>query len=219
MATDVFRFLDLHPQIRDRIYHIILCTWPAPKSTYDEKRQLAVVPNELAYIHHKIDTGILLANHRISRDAMDVLVKGNLFVRLVFRGVDVYSLMAPKQVPIVAEGEWVVKAFKGHVMTHSIEMPQPFSARYMMILRRDHDLFCQALVGGGITNFGRDSKHCVTIHNPFIGTPTPHYLDLKKQASYLFHIRESPFFHGNPNNHQPKQSCFVANNTKPEYEN
>jgi hypothetical protein len=183
--NQVFRFMDLPPEIRDRIYHIILCTWPPPKSTYDEERQLAVVPEELAYIHHKVDTGILLVNRQIYRDAVDILTKGNLFVRVVFRGVYVPWVMMAKQVPIVAQGASVVNAFKGYIMSHLIEIPNStFPSQHMMILGRDLDLFCQALAGCTITKFGADSKHCVTIHNPFASSTTPNYLDLKNQVSF-----------------------------------
>ncbi|KAI3324163.1 hypothetical protein HD806DRAFT_494284 [Xylariaceae sp. AK1471] len=221
MATEVFRFTDLPPEIRDRIYQIILCTWPPPKLIYDEKRQLAVVPDQMAYIYHKVDIGILLANRRISRDAMDVLMKGNLFVRIVFRGVDVHSVMMPKQVPIVADGESVVTAFKGHIMSHLIEMPesQVFPRRYMMILRRDLDLFCQALAGGGITNFGKHSKHCVTIHNLFARTSTHNYLDLKNQERllqpYRKHLRGFTSFKV-VGNVKPSLAAAVAQEVKQE---
>ncbi len=192
MPTDAFRFVDLPPEIQDRVYRIILCTWPPPQSTYDEKRQLAVVPDQLAYIHHKIDIGILLTNHKISCDAVDVLTKGNLFIRVVTRGVHVRSLMMSKQVPIVAEGVSVVDAFKGYVMSHSIEMLdyEIFPSCHMMILHRDLDLFCQAVAGCSITNFSTQSKHCVTIHNPFATTSMPNYLDLQNQASYFLYIRD-----------------------------
>ncbi|KAI2622085.1 hypothetical protein GGS21DRAFT_373714 [Xylaria nigripes] len=188
MSTEVFRFMDLPPEIRDRIYQIIFCTWPPPKSTYDEKRQLAVVPTSLAYVSQKIDIGLLLTNHQIYQDAMDVLTKGNLFVRVVFRGLHVRSIMMPKQVPIVAEGMTVVDAFKGYVMSHQIEMPDTgiFPPHHMMILWRDLDLFCQALATcGNGTITGTRSKHCVTVHNPFAETSTPNFLNLERQERLL----------------------------------
>ncbi|KAI1433531.1 hypothetical protein GGR50DRAFT_668059 [Xylaria sp. CBS 124048] len=186
-ATNAFRFMDLPQEVRDRIYETILCTWPLPRTIYDEMRQVAVVPSQMAYIHHKVDIGILLANHRIFREATDVLIKRNLFVRIVLRGLHVRSIMMPKQVPIVAEGAAVVDAFKGYVMSHSIEMPDTdiFAPHHIMILQRDLDLFCQALAVWGNAHLGARSKHCVTLHNPFANTSSPNYLSLKKQAGLL----------------------------------
>jgi len=186
MATEVFRFMDLPTEVRDRIYHTSLCTWP-PKLTDEEKMKsgFVVVPDQLAYIHRKPDIGILLANHRIYRDALDVLLKGNLFIRLMFRGVHMRSVMLPKQVPVVAEGESVVNAFTGYFMTHTIDMSDKaiYPPDHLMILGRDLEHFCQALAGCGIAQFGKESKHTVEIHKPFADTASPNYLDVKNQAS------------------------------------
>jgi hypothetical protein len=92
--------------------------------------------------------------------------------------------MLPKQVPVVAEAGSVVHAFKGYVMTHTIDMSDtPFPPHHLMILGRDLEHFCQALAGCGIEKFGKESTHHIVIHDPFVDTASPNYLDVKNQAS------------------------------------
>ncbi|KAI1820084.1 hypothetical protein F4861DRAFT_546091 [Xylaria intraflava] len=147
MTNKAFRFADL-------------------PSTYDEKRQSAVLPSDLAYIHQRIEIGTLLANHSISRDAINAVVR-EVYVR---------------HIPIVAEGASVVDAFNGYVTTHSTEMPEIVihPSCHVMILQRVLDL--------------TRSTHCVTLRNPLASTATPKYLKLKKRAIFILRMRRTALF-------------------------
>lgn len=187
MGTEPFRFMDLHPEIRDDIYELILCGFPG------EESQRAVIPYRMNYPHyHKTGCSILLTNHQISREAVDVALRRGLFVRVIFQRVNPHRLMIPKRVPIVSEG---ASAFNGCVMSHWIEGSEDdyLPVRQMIIRARDLELFCQSLMAGGIRKFSTKSKHYVTIHNQFTTTSTPNYLSLNKQVSSALCIRRSTF--------------------------
>ncbi|CAJ2499910.1 Uu.00g027630.m01.CDS01 [Anthostomella pinea] len=222
--TETFRFMDLPTEVRDNIYHIILCSWPAPKSTWDEARKLAVVPDEPAVMHHRIHTGILLANCQIHRDATDVLLKGNLFVKVQMRAsTNVRAVLVPKQVPIVSMTPSVVAAFKGYALTHSINMDADllFPVAHLMILHRDLDLFCQAVSGDYIQACGPNPQHCITIHNPWETTSTPNYMkNIKNQERllqpYREYLRGARSFKFQGNVVKPELARVVANEVKGE---
>jgi hypothetical protein len=185
-----FRLLDLPAEIRDQIYHDIVCTWPAYKSTWDEEKQQAVVPTEVAVMNRKTETAILRANRQVYQEAKTVMLRGNQFIRVSMKGFQpLRFLFIPSQVPVVTMDQDIITKYKGFVMTHSIDItddPAPLKGQFeVMILRRDLDRFAQALgkADMGSPNFTATSKHRVTVHNPFVGTLTPNFLDSKNQVS------------------------------------
>ncbi|KAJ8130148.1 hypothetical protein O1611_g3482 [Lasiodiplodia mahajangana] len=181
MPTEVFRFMDLPPEIRDQIYEVILCTWPPSKPELDEKKHILAIYMGRVYYRPKIDLGIALANHQLCHDAFNVMMKQNLFVRV---SIELLNLGFPQfNVPIVALGSRVVNSFKGHVMSHSIRLrlSQRYPIEHILILWRDLDCFCQELAESNI--LFKQAKHTITITNPFVNTSTPHYLNLRNQAS------------------------------------
>lgn len=187
-----FRLLDLPAEIRDQIYLEILCTWPAYNSTWDEARQQAVVPTEVAVMNRKIETAILRTNKRVYQEAKTVLLRGNQFIRVSINGFrPLQFLFIPSQVPIVTMNQDVITKYRGFVMTHSIDItddPAPLKGQFeVMILRRDLERFAAALSKADISspNFTATSKHTVTLHNPFGGTLTPNFLDSKNQARLI----------------------------------
>lgn len=187
-----FRLLELPAKVRDQIYHEILCTWPAYKSTWDEAKQQAVVPTEVAVMDHKIETAILRTNRQVYQEAKTVLLRGNQFVRVSIRGFQpLQFLFIPSQVPVVTMNQDVITKYRGFVMTHSIDIaddPAPLKGQFeVMILRRDLDRFAQALAKAdmGSPNFTATSKHTVILHNPFVGTLTPNFLDSKNQVRLI----------------------------------
>ncbi|KAJ8124089.1 hypothetical protein ONZ43_g111 [Nemania bipapillata] len=195
MSTLQFRFMDLPQEIKDLIYKFILCT-------FERKVHYIEDIDRRVYSHPKFDTSILLANRQISRDAFDIFLKQNLFVKVVFLRCTVPSYTWPLQVPIVASGKSVVTAFKGHVMSHFIEMtswPEEgfddaesrlINDWYLLMRWQDLSHFCQNLATSGIKPFNKTSAHRVEIHNPFAGTSSANYLNAKKQAHLLKPYRE-----------------------------
>ncbi|KAI0097665.1 hypothetical protein GGR51DRAFT_552923 [Nemania sp. FL0031] len=184
-ATEVFRFMDLPPEIRDQIYEIILCAWPPPKQAVDKKKHIISIAGELAYYHRRVDFGIVLANRRLWHDAFSVLMKQNLPIKVSLNAYLGHQLLRSKQVPVVAIASRAVESFNGYVMSHSIQLRMyPISPSMdVLILWRDLDCFCQALAESSIPF--RGGKHTITIANPFVNTSTPHYLNPRNQARLL----------------------------------
>jgi hypothetical protein len=85
----------------------------------------------------------------------------------------------------------VITKYQGFMMTHSIDVtgdPAPIKGQYkVMILRRDLDRFAQALGKADMRSpkFTATSKHIVTLHNPFVRTLTPNFLDSKNQVRLI----------------------------------
>jgi hypothetical protein len=152
-----FPFRSLPSEIRNKVYRELLCAFKAPPAT---------VPIASAFetsFHpapHAIDTAILRTNTITYREAYDVLVKTNRFVRITsVRGIPFRPLMQSLMVPVVASGT-SVSQFKGYVLAVQMGCKEPvnvredFDAEGMMvphdliILHRDLDLFCRALADG-----------------------------------------------------------------------
>ena len=72
-----FRFRDLPSEIRNQIYRELLCGFKSRPTTADPSAMLGFVP-----ARHDIDTGILRTNKSIYREAYDVLIKTNRFVKV-----------------------------------------------------------------------------------------------------------------------------------------
>lgn len=196
------RFLDLPAEVRDQVYYEILCTWPAYKSTWDEEKQQAVVPTDVAVMDRKIETAILRINRQVYQEAKTVMLKGNQFIRVSVKGFQpLQVLFIPSQVPVVTMNQDGITKYKGFVMTHSIDItddPAPLKRQFeVMILRRDLDRFAQALAkaDAGSPNFAATSKHTVTLHNPFVGTLTPKFLDSKNQVRLTKQVQDINYSH------------------------
>lgn len=185
-----FRLLDLPAEIRDSIYHEILCTWSTyPVQWNGDSHELSVPKGAKK---HKIETAILRTNRQVYQEAKTVLLTGNQFIRVVVWGMFPYeTFIMPNNLPVLTlNNKKASDEYKGFVMTHTIDISydpdEVKSPDEVVILRRDLDLFVQT-VAQVETPFpelvDHQSKHQVTIHNLFVGTLTPHYLDRKNQVS------------------------------------
>ncbi|KAH9904288.1 hypothetical protein F4778DRAFT_780260 [Xylariomycetidae sp. FL2044] len=179
-----FRLLDLPREVRDMIYYEMLCSWPDPE--FDPYACCR-------WVRPGVNTAILVANRQVSIEAKDVMWKGNKFIRVIAHGCG--KLAA--QVPVVCTTPLIVEAFKGYVMTHSVDaghLPQSMAAQFM-ILQRDLDLLCQYCCVRRIIS---KPHHCITIHNPFENTSDASYMNGDKQKlllePYAKHFRNFPSF-------------------------
>ncbi|KAK7710695.1 hypothetical protein SLS64_005598 [Diaporthe eres] len=190
-----FRLMDLPREVRDGIYRGMLCDW--------QKGALLghiVVDGKVRFapMRHRIEPNILLANKQIYQEARLVLLKGNQFIliRMVVRDRSIIpALFVPSQVPVVAAGRDCATVFKDHVvMTHFIDFFKDstthFSSRLdrtdIVLLHRDLPQFCKAMsLLGMIGSYPVQSKHQVTIHNPFAETLSPDFLNRKNQERLL----------------------------------
>lgn len=112
-----FRLLELPAKVRDQIYHEILCTWPAYKSTWDEEN-----PNEVAIMDGKSRIAILCTSRDVCLEAGAVMLRGNQFIRISIKGHQpLQVLFIPSQVPVVNMNQKFITKFGAFVMTHSID--------------------------------------------------------------------------------------------------
>jgi hypothetical protein len=152
-----FRFRDLPKEIRDKIYCELLCDFKPRLTT----RQPSELLESTMPAPHNIDTAILRTSAAVYREAYDVMVKTNRFVKVTsVRGLPTHLLLNGIQVPVVASSKNVVDSFGGYVLavhlgtTRTLFQPQEpeysglADARTLMILHRDMDAFCHALMDG-----------------------------------------------------------------------
>lgn len=188
-----FRLMDLPREVRDGIYGGVLCDWRTGAAfghiLVDGKVRFAPM-------RHSIETNILLANKQIYQEAKLVLLKGNQFVLIKTVVNDrsiIPALFIPSQVPVVAAGRDCAAVFKGHVvMTHFIDFSKTSTALQLLrridridlvLLHGDLPQFCKALpVLDMLGSYSVQSKHQVTVHNPFAETLSPDFLSRKNQV-------------------------------------
>lgn len=188
-----FRLLDLPREVRDAIYYQILCDWPTQgpfrhslTNTPDQDLQLEVMAR-------KIEPNILRANRVIYHEAKQILLKGNKFVHIKMIAKNPILLSGAflrSRVPVVAAGKDNAALFKDLVvMKHSINFPKdPSSSPKVrvdaILLHQDLRSFCQglALVDVHSRRFAGQSRHSISILNPFATTSIPYYLNPKNQV-------------------------------------
>ncbi|KAJ4369671.1 hypothetical protein N0V83_005433 [Neocucurbitaria cava] len=170
-STMPFRFHDLPSEIRNKIYRIIFCEFEPPPDDVDPATML-----ELERARHSINTALLRTNTNIHREAYDILIKTNRFVKITsVRGLPLQKLLVVLRVPVVAVSRRAVERFKGYVlgvhlgfkksvpMSQVIDKDSNNDARTLMILCRDLDMFCQALRDGDSYDLGYRERLQISI--------------------------------------------------------
>lgn len=207
-AAKPFRFLDLPIEVRNAIYHVILCDPPPAKLRRVEQADLLWLPEGMAMIRHPSEMHILQTSRQVHAEARDAMLRGNQFIRIRAQGVGqvIKGFLLARQIPIIHITALSRNRFKGYVMTHSIELtcdrPEDFPGPKhetdvdLVILRRDLDLFCEALAVRGtlmVRGFGSLTRHTLTIHNPFDSTISKDFMSEKNQERllqpYRHHLR------------------------------
>jgi hypothetical protein len=162
-----FRFRDLPSEIRNKIYRELLCDFRPQPTTFDAGSML-----EFAQALHKIDTTILRTSTAIYREAYDVMVKTNRFIKVTsVRGLPMRLLLNCIKVPIVSAEKSVVERFRGYVLAvdlgkkhpshdHENDFVQPCN---LMILHRDLETFCLALTDGDAMHAGFSEELRISI--------------------------------------------------------
>jgi hypothetical protein len=153
-----FRFRDLPKEIRDKIYRELLCDFH-PQST---TTMLSQMLDSSVRALHSINTDILRTSTTVYREAYEVMVKTNRFVKVTSAcGLPIHLMLNGQRVPVVAAKKMTVNSFVGYVLAVHLDTKKPIHnangsesrrlvvQRTMMILHRDMDAFCTALMDGG----------------------------------------------------------------------
>lgn len=173
-AVAPFRFRDLPSEIRNKIYHNLLCDIPLPPTTV--KFEPSFVDFECA--PPVIETAILRTSIEIYREAYDVMIKTNRFVKITsVQGLPMKVLINGLQVSVLCEDRMVVERFKGYVLAVHVGSKSPpprpmddfhassIEACTIIILYRDLDQFCQALTDGDlhVPGFSKNLELSITM--------------------------------------------------------
>ncbi|KAI8943276.1 hypothetical protein NX059_001296 [Plenodomus lindquistii] len=206
-ASTPFRFRDLPGEIRNKIYHELLCTFhPHPTGI-----NLGINPfYDLPLARHSINTAILRTNSVVYREAYSVMIKGNQFVKVTsILGLPLRQLLIAKQVHVVSSNKGTVERFKGYVLNMDLGFAQPLELPEtgglqaellqpctLMILHRDLDIFCLSLRDGDIEGYTKNLRVSIRVA-PVLGEArrTKHspalqdYFSKTTQASLLAPLR------------------------------
>ncbi|ORY02687.1 hypothetical protein BCR34DRAFT_574052 [Clohesyomyces aquaticus] len=188
--TQPFRLLDLPAEIRLRIYQITLCCF----DSVSPQSRIPPCIQRLEDIHpkaghdgifpatHSIETAILRTCKQVHREAYDIMVKTNQFIRIESYDVPLSNFLVQSQIPIVTLDRARTKQFQGYVMHLTITrvddgnwdeenmdieiedftpdlhaMPSAHQRGpyfNFMILARDWEAFCQMLAAGDVYGEG-----------------------------------------------------------------
>ncbi|KAF2494771.1 hypothetical protein BU16DRAFT_582599 [Lophium mytilinum] len=188
--TPTFRFLDLPSEVRIEVYKILLCdaSYRADHGPFEHPYP---VPQIIETIPHSIKTKILTVSKSIYREAYDVMLKGNLFVRITSQGLDLENFLLVNRIAIITRTTRCVSAFNGYVMHHHLSNAGYSSPEYdLMLLYRDLDKFCAALGEGHKTY--RDCQHSLDIFNIFSEPELPRKHQELLLRPYTTHLHSFP---------------------------
>ncbi|KAI4693655.1 uncharacterized protein J4E84_002229 [Alternaria hordeiaustralica] len=105
-----FRFMDLPGELRNKVYTLLLCSFgPAPDPIQEIPKNLLTEGSfepELVSAQHCNDPAILRVNSQVHREAYDVMVKTNRFVRISSpNNLSLNNVIAGRNIPVVASGQ------------------------------------------------------------------------------------------------------------------
>jgi hypothetical protein len=122
-----FRLMDLPGEIRNQIYQHLLCSFNykyGPDGLPNElERMLQQKPklNGVYHAKHSIDTNILRSNRTVHREAYDVMVKTNRFIRIQSSSYSFARYLVWSQLPVVTMDRQHASQFNGYVLQMRLE--------------------------------------------------------------------------------------------------
>lgn len=160
-AVASFRFLELPGEIRNRIYHELLCAFDSPQDDLEGlDRQLATkgypeAPTDITPAMHSINTAILHTSKQVHREAYDVMVKTNQFFHVKTYGIPLADLLLFSRLPIVTMDRAHAHQFEGYVLSIKItalgleeDSTRSLPLYSFMVLGRDLNQFCRIIDEG-----------------------------------------------------------------------
>lgn len=115
-----FRFLDLPPELRDKIYQELLCDFVDFRATPCHGVNDMVEHKPRGHYVRTIHPAILRANKQIHYEAYDVMVKTNRFIHVKISGGLPLDRMLETCWRVICHHQPAVEAFKGYTMAVSV---------------------------------------------------------------------------------------------------
>jgi hypothetical protein len=153
-----FRFGDLPRELRDRIYRELLCDFRPRPTSIAANALFALEPAK-----NDIHASILRTSKTVYAEAYDTMIKTNRFVKITAsQNVPLGALLNGMRVRVVTPKKKAVDSFKSYVLGCHVgasrdipiqrEGPATELSRVynVMVLHRDMDVFCSALMDGDV---------------------------------------------------------------------
>jgi hypothetical protein len=121
-----FRFLGLPGEIRNQIYKELICAfkYECYPNGYPELARILgqePKPNGVNQIEHSVNANILRASQAVHREAYDIMVKMNRFIRIQSWNYSLSSFLIWSQLPVVTMDRQHAAQFKGYVLKVRME--------------------------------------------------------------------------------------------------
>jgi hypothetical protein len=125
---DSFRFMDLPAEIRNKIYRELLCNFTCerePDGRYDSVLARLMREEEMlnGVSEAALDgnVSILLASRQIYREAYDVMVKTNQFIRVQGYDFNFSEQLLRSQLPVITMDRARAAQFQGYMLCMDIK--------------------------------------------------------------------------------------------------
>lgn len=128
VPSEIFRFMDLPVELRDKIYQELLCSFTfeeeptgRPPSALDRIMNMNQGMLNINEATNTADTSILLTCRAIHREAYDVMVKSNQLIRIQGHDFNWSELLPHTKLPVITMDRQRVAKFRGYVLCMSVE--------------------------------------------------------------------------------------------------
>jgi hypothetical protein len=182
-----FRFLDLPSELRTKIYVLLLCAIFTQDELVQAAEEKLVAPLNVYQPRHDIQTAVLRVSRLVYREAFDVMVRVNRFVRIESKSaLPLQPIFAIHNIPAIAQDSRRIALFTGAVLDIRMSTSTPLRVREdqscdlrpcsMMMLSRDLHVFSQGILSADSYCPGFAATIVIDVHMaPLLDLKSPRY--------------------------------------------